>query len=190
MTDEPTPEQLPDNPTPEQQPVSPLAAVIPARPVAGAVIDTAWGTDVHDRVYTPQGCGVSGPALSVTAEVKLPLDTLSFGNSTYFDNPGDQLVIPAGGSGLYLITIAWGIANTVSWARMRPFRNGAPHIGGDTMRGVAGITVYSSHAYIAVLSDGDTLDVRGQADPADAADTSVTRFSVTRIGNAAPTSGP
>jgi hypothetical protein len=123
-------------------------------------------------------------------ETKLPLDSLAYGNAAYFDNPNDQLVIPAGGSGLYLVSIAWGVTNTLSWVRLRPFRNAAPNIGGDMLRGIPAITAYSSHAYVTQLSDTDRLELRAQADAADAADVTVVRFSITRIANNPATSGP
>jgi len=169
-----------------------MPATIPDRPDPGDPIVAAWGGDVHDRIYNPQGVAVSGPALVgiVGVETKLPLDTLAFGNAAYFDNANDQLLIPAGGSGLYLVVIVWGVQNTLSWVRMRPFRNGGPNIGGDTLRGIPAITAYSSEVYVTALSDADRLEVRAQADAADAADVTVVRFSITRIGNNPATSGP
>jgi hypothetical protein len=73
----------------------------PTRPVAAAPIDTDWGQQVHDRVFTPKGTRVSGGASSSigSALAQLQLNTAD-------DDPGgwlaaDTLTVPAGAGGLY-----------------------------------------------------------------------------------------
>lgn len=73
----------------------------PTRPVAGAPVDTDWGQQVHDNVFTPKGTRVAGGASSAvgTSYAQLQLNTAS-------DDPGgwlasDSLTVPVAGDGLY-----------------------------------------------------------------------------------------
>lgn len=77
----------------------------PTRPVAGAPIDTDWGQQIHDRVFTPKGSRVAGG--SATA-VGTTLEQLQL--NTAVDDPGgwlssDSLTVPSGGTGLYLYSL-------------------------------------------------------------------------------------
>lgn len=75
----------------------------PTRPVAGAPIDTDWGQQVHDRVFQPPGCRVSGNGQTVASSYELlEIDTA-------VDDPGgwrsgDTLTVPTGRGGLYQIS--------------------------------------------------------------------------------------
>lgn len=164
---------------------------IPTRPASGAIVATAWGGDIHDRAFTPQGAQGSGAGLSVTTEAKLPLDTLGMGNPAYLDVANSQLKVPANGAGLYALAYTIGIASTALYVRARLFRNGAAFSGGGaSFQGSTSVTQYMGASLVLALSDLDTLEIRGSADAADAATLTIVRFSIVRIGDALATSGP
>lgn len=73
----------------------------PTRPSAGAPIDTDWGQQVHDAVFTPRGCRVAGGA---TVSVGTTFAQLQL--NTAVDDPGgwlasDHIELPSGATGLY-----------------------------------------------------------------------------------------
>lgn len=77
----------------------------PTRPVAGAPIDTDWGQQVHDNVFTPKGARVAGGA---STAVGTTLEQLQL--NSLVDDPGgwlasDSLTVPVAGDGLYYYAI-------------------------------------------------------------------------------------
>ena len=162
-----------------------LATVVPPRPVAGAVISTAWGGDIHDRALTPMGIFCSGASMVGigSTETKLALNTINYGNAEFLDNVNDQIVIPVGAAGLYIFTSMFQFINTASWVRIRPFKNGAVHIGGCQGWGSGGTTHFTGFTYIAAAAEGDVYDFRASADAADPADVAAIRCGIMRIGN-------
>lgn len=73
----------------------------PTRPAADAPIDTDWGQQIHDAVFTPKGTSVAG---GVASGVNATLEQLQL--NTAVDDPGgwlaaDALTVPAGAGGLY-----------------------------------------------------------------------------------------
>lgn len=171
----PTPENLPEE----------LATVVPPKPASGGIISSAWGIDVHDRIYTPIGAMCSGPTVfNVGAtEVKLQLNALQYGNAEFFDDATDSIIIPPGAAGLYMYVGMFAYVNTASWIRVRAFKNGTQHIGGASGRGSGGTTHYTSFVYVAAAAEGDIIDYRASSDGADPADITVVRAGITRIGN-------
>jgi hypothetical protein len=167
-----------------QLPIEPRAATIPTRPVAGAPIVSAWGGDVHDRIYTPAGVIVSGPAsIGVTAQITVQLATVAYGNAAFLDAANNRLVVPAGLSGLYAILAELNATNTVSWTRFLVRRNGATFGTGQNVQGMGNSAAYASIAGLIALADGDTIDFTGQCDAGDAADLQATRIALVRIGD-------
>lgn len=161
-----------------------MPATIPTRPAGGQVIATAWGQDIHDRAYTPKGVSVNGAVVAgITAVTLLPIDARVDGDAAYMDAAGDRIVIPATMSGLYLILLAAYAQNTLSWARVRVFRNGSAASPGMTTRGQGTTQAGLSLALVLTLADGDALQVQADADSADTADMKIDRLTVLRIGD-------
>lgn len=167
-----------------------MPATVPPKPATGQPIASVWGGDVHERTYSPDGCFAAGAIITgVTAEVKLPLDSVVLGASQYLDAANNQLIVPASGSGLYLVAVSVLFQNSATWARVRPWKNGTAHVGGAwTYRGTSAGTAgaFLSHSYLSILSDGEILDFRGQCDAADPGDLTVLRAGMVRIGNTMP----
>lgn len=188
MADEigPPPEGPP--PIPTQQPAGPFAVTpaIPTRPVSGGPIASAWGQDVHDRIYTPRGVSVSGAQITNPANYNpLPLDTVLAGNASFANLAADQLVIPAGLDGLYLVTAsvsATALGSTeIAWAEVML---GASLMGGAYFPpGMTGNVVTGSMAFVFPIVAGTAIYIRA-IHTGSAVKYQVINLGVTRIGNA------
>lgn len=173
-------------------PIMPLAAVIPARPVSGAPIASAWGTDVHDRIYTPKGCIVGGAATAVPVGplTRLALDTLTAGDVAMLDAAGDRVVIPAGAGGLYAIEAAGTVAGPAAGAAAQVLVFAGPSASTPFIVGCVtpcfGAAAYewSMGACIATIDDGQIVFVSAAVSGAAAASYQLRRLSVHRIGHA------
>ena len=83
----------------------------PTRPVADAPIDTDWGQQVHDAIFTPKGTRVAGGAATACGTI---FEQLQLNTAT--DDPGgwlaaDALTVPAGAGGLYQWALNWSTDN-------------------------------------------------------------------------------
>jgi hypothetical protein len=70
---------------------------VPDRPIDAAEIATEWGQWVHDFVFAPAGCRVTGgevAAPSGDAWVTLPIDTASVDPGGYADLTNNRLEVP------------------------------------------------------------------------------------------------
>lgn len=94
---------------------------LPDRPVAGADIETAWGQDVHDRVFAPKGCHVYGGAVTAVQNVvtQLPLDTAASDPGGMLDAANDRVEVQTGGEGLYVYDATIAISGGTSSDFMR-----------------------------------------------------------------------
>ena len=88
---------------------------VPTRPVAGASIATNWGTDVHDRVFAPKGCRVTGAGVTMsstdTTYVVLPIDVATNDPGGWMNAAGNTIVVPTGAEGLYLLSFTVNSVN-------------------------------------------------------------------------------
>jgi hypothetical protein len=162
-----------------------MPASIPTRPAAGAVIDTAWGQDVHDRVYTPKGITAAGTALLLPANTHtiLNLSSRNTGNAAWLQPDNQSLKCPIGQSGYYQFE-AFVSASSVGVGigmQLRINRNGGVLVGNST--GAMGtIVTYLGASGIFSLADGDLLTLTGWCAAANAS-WSVQRFTVWRIAD-------
>jgi hypothetical protein len=188
MTDDeigPAPE-WPDEAT--QQPAGPLAVspAVPARPVSGAVIASAWGTDVHDRIYTPKGVVVNGAQITNPTNFNpLPIDAVLAGDAAYANLASDVIAIPAGRDGLYqcsaLVTAVSLAAAEIAWVEL--LHNGTVIAGAYFAPGMTTNTVPSSMGAIAALVAADQIYVRA-VHLGSTVKLKLERLSVVRIGHA------
>ena len=174
---------------PDTQPIEPFAAVIPPRPVGGAVISSAWGGSVHDRVYAPltsiatgtQMVGISG------AERKLTLRNHSAGFNM-IDGVNDQLKIPAGGAGVYFCNAAISLVNMATlisnFIRCRFLVNGSAQVEGLMMVSTGGGVAWGTISGIYNMADNGTIAVNVLPHASTPADVTLTRLEVVRIANA------
>ena len=134
----------------------------PTRPVAGAPIDTDWGQQVHDAVFTPKGALVAGGTATPcgTTFEQLQLNTA-------VDDPGgwlasDTLTVPSGAGGLYDWALRWSTDNgsVGEIARLLVKVNGANYL--ETRLDSDGTTaVFGGISGLTELAAGDTINVWG-----------------------------
>lgn len=89
---------------------------VPTRPIDDADIETGWGQNVHDRVFTPAGAHLSGNAVTMAGAAgvsTLDLSTADDDPGGYLDAANDRAVVPDDGEGLYILSV---YANTVDGA--------------------------------------------------------------------------
>lgn len=140
---------------------------IPTRPVAAAAIATAWGQDVHDRVFAPKGCKVAGASFAAFANDgtyrTMALDSATDDPGGWLDATNDQLVVPTGAEGLYLITFQATSINGVTTARDHVFleRNGT-QIARATTEDEGAVTVVLSASTVYPLVATDVLKLRSR----------------------------
>jgi hypothetical protein len=134
---------------------------LPSRPVANTTIDSEWGQAVHDYTFAPSGCRSSGGAVTVsTSLVQLPIDTAIEDPGGYVDTAGNEVEVPTGGDGFYLIGLR---ANTVTGAttsRTRVFINlNGTKIGQYTDDNEGGTNVQLPLTIFKSLTAGDIIIV-------------------------------
>lgn len=80
---------------------------IPDRPVDDAETETDWGQEIHDRVFAPAGCIVTGTAVSIADNTYavIPLDNAAEDPGGYHDAANDRVEIPTDREGLYDVTV-------------------------------------------------------------------------------------
>lgn len=135
----------------------------PTRPVAGAPIDTDWGQQIHDRVFTPKGTRVAGGAASSISAVTPSVAQLQL--NTAVDDPGgwlssDTLTVPVGGAGLYQIFLDVqtdnGSVDDRTYVELR--RNGSK-AKGFFIEQNGSTAETDDRAFFVSLAAGDTLNV-------------------------------
>ena len=165
-----------------------MPAVIPTKPTSGGPVASTWGIDVHSRMYTPLASVVSGNLMTglLGAEVALSIDTHLAG-ANMLDTALDRLIIPVGGSGLYLVMAdlqvsGLGLGND---ARARMTLSGTPqNTAGEIVGMGAGLSSWLGLSGIFLLSDGQGMGVNVLPHATDAADYQLRRMTLIRIGNA------
>jgi hypothetical protein len=162
---------------------------VPDRPIDAAEIATEWGQWVHDFVFAPAGCRVTGgevAAPSGDAWVTLPIDTASVDPGGYADLTNNRLEVPANGAGLYLIFARCASDDGASsdFAQFRILVNGA-EIVRSPVREQEGATVVSEHLQAdEELAVNDQITVQGrQIGSGTRADLSLTRLFIIRVGD-------
>jgi hypothetical protein len=174
-----------------------MAAFVPPLPVDGANVATEWGIDIHRRNYSPLSCIATGNIMSgldgaTTPETKLSIDTFSSGYNM-LDIANDQLVIPAGGSGMWLVLAsvlvnnlrgATGTGDGALIARMRMNINGSTQVEASEIAGMGGGSGWGQVMGIYALGDGQSIAVNILPPPGDPADYKLQRIYAVRIGNA------
>ena len=88
---------------------------LPDRPVSAASIESVWGQQIHDYTFAPAGvaCHTSSNTTVSTAYLGLNLDTADEDPGGYLDVPGEAVVIPTNGAGLYAINCDFGVSSSV-----------------------------------------------------------------------------
>lgn len=76
---------------------------IPDRPVDDAIIETDWGQEIHDRVFAPKGCILTGTAVSLADNTfaLIPLDNADTDPGGWHDSVNDRAEVPTDAEGLY-----------------------------------------------------------------------------------------
>lgn len=77
----------------------------PDRPTSGGPIESAWGQEVHDRVFASKAALCSGNATSINdaSDQTLPIDTALDDPGGWVDTANNRLEVPTGAGGIYLI---------------------------------------------------------------------------------------
>jgi hypothetical protein len=161
-----------------------MPATVPTKPAAGAMVDAAWGADVHDRIYTPSGIVVSGAATPIAgsgANGILDLSNVIAGDGDWLDG-ADGLKCPVGKSGWYNI-YAHVQCNagpaTGTPIRFRILRDGAYFAGQSGVAISPSATAYLSCATWLQINDGNVITVDAWCGVANSSWTA-TRISVVR----------
>ncbi len=162
---------------------------VPTRPTGGASVATAWGQDVHDRVFAPKGCKVAGaaaPSFQDGTLRDLPLDSATDDPGGWLDAAGNRLVVPTGAEGLYLITFQVVSQNGATTVNDHAYidRNGT-QIARSTAacEGGASIVLSSTIVYPLVATDVLKIRVRSTGTGMVAHNGTVISFTTTRIGD-------
>jgi hypothetical protein len=139
-----------------------MPAVIPARPTGGAVVDTAWGQDVHDRVYMVKGIAAGGNALAVPANALTLLDmrTRNAGNLAWLAGDNQTLRCPTGHSGWYVVELYVSVAAGPAGGsplRVAILRDGAAMAGNTGVILAAGVVTYLMAGVSMTLNDGQSI---------------------------------
>lgn len=157
----------------------------PTRPVAGAPIDTDWGQQVHDRVFTPRGARVSGGG-STSVGTTLEQVQLNTGD----DDPGgwlgsDKLTVPAGAGGLYLFALAVTSSGGDAAGNTRvTLRLNGTEVSRAQHEQEGASAIYLNLAGILDLDAGDQLAVWARnSDGSPEAVITVQRFTVVQLGS-------
>ena len=140
---------------------------LPTRPVSGAAIATDWGDEIHDRVLAASGCDVwsSGARSTGTTAIKQNIDMAHSDPGGYLDAANDQVVIPTGKEGLYLVILRGqsinGSSGTNNATRALLHVNGTNVASGleDNQDGVAVSIIVP---YLQHFSAGDIVQVWAQ----------------------------
>jgi len=164
---------------------------LPTRPTAGASIATAWGQDVHDRVFAPKGCKVAGAAFAAFANDgsyrTMALDSATDDPGGWLDAANDQLIVPTGAEGLYLITFyATSVSGTANTQRDHVFleRNSTQIARGSAeCEGATSIVLSASTVYPLVATDVLKLRSRSTGSGMVGHNGTVVSFTCTRIGD-------
>jgi len=152
---------------------------VPTRPSTGGPIESSWGQETHDGVFTPaggewvEGAGVGDavPMLMVTATD--PSEFLPGG-------AGDTLIVPTDGDGLYELGVNARCAASAGTLYLNMSITGSQTLTlVDQGNAIAGVTHVSSGATL-MLAAGDQIQVSIDANAATGC--TMTRITLTRIG--------
>lgn len=164
-----------------------MPAVIPPKPVAGAMVDAAWGGDMHDRMYNPKGIVATGVNTTVAqgTNVLVDLSGTNSGNSAWHAGNVKELTCPVGHSGwyhceLFMQVVAGPAQGTPMRARI--LRDGGVMVAGGAPVISATGTTYLTVCGTFLIADGDVLTVDAFCPVA--MTVSIPRFSVLRAMNA------
>ena len=161
-------------------PTEPFVA-IPTRPVSGAPIATAWGADVHDRVFSPRGSVYTGVATPAVANVQTLLALTSKNAGGTWLN-ANRLVVPVGGAGLYSVAASGDLTGFAAGSSVRirfSYRGSFSPLGSVSV--VAGSSPYWGNSADLELIDGDAMGIEIFTSAAGSG--TVYRLSLIRIGN-------
>lgn len=165
-----------------------MAAFIPPIPVGGQPVASPWGIDMHQRVYAPLTSIAAGNVMTAItgASRKVALDS-HLGGYSMLDAANDQLVIPAGGAGLYLCTAAVRLnmaTGSGNYMRFQFAVNGTGQNEGITVYGIGGGANWNSFSGIYSMSDGGSIAVNVVPHASVTGDVTMQRLFITRIANA------
>lgn len=161
---------------------------VPDRPDPGESIASEWGDAVHDYTFAPSGASVYGDANTslTTTFSKMSLNHVNEDPGGYLDNANNQVEIPTGGEGLYIIDVTISTINGSAGAgfgtraQLRLNGNGVAHGKEDNNGGTA---VRFNLGCIRVLAATDILSVYCQKiGSGTAPDATVVDFTLVRIG--------
>jgi hypothetical protein len=96
---------------------------VPDIPAPHESIASEWGIDVHQRVFAPKGCRVSGAESTVTsAAITIQLlDVADDDPGGWLDDANNRLVVPVGAEGLYNGGVIGSTRNGVDGGETRLF---------------------------------------------------------------------
>jgi hypothetical protein len=138
---------------------------LPDRPVSGEVIAVDWGQEIHDRVLAAKGAEVNtGTTRTVsTTAAKCHLDVAVSDPGSFLDGLNDQVEVPTGGEGLYLITFTLDSVNgdTTSATRAHLYLNGSS-VRQATESNEGAVHVSVTVTSLVALTAGDILSVFAQ----------------------------
>jgi hypothetical protein len=158
----------------------------PTEPISGASIASAWGSSIHQYVFTPAGfIGGSGGAVTMLAGeayTDIPFDATSDPGTWY---GADTAVVPADGAGLYLIVASLvsdgGATTGTTGVVLR--RNGS-EIGRAQAANEGANDVGLTVVAIEALDDADVISLRGRnLGTGTRPDVYVRRLTIIKLGN-------
>jgi len=161
---------------------------VPSRPVASTVIETDWGQAIHDYVFAPAGCRVSGgnvAMLTASASRVLPIDTALDDPGGWADLAGNRLVVPTDKAGLYLMSLLAEEVNCPDTAEVRVYLqvNGA-NAARVTAGGEGSTNIPIAANIQQLLVAGDIIVVQAkQIGTGTLASVQIAALAVTRLGD-------
>jgi hypothetical protein len=159
---------------------------LPDRPVSHAAIESVWGQAIHDYTFAPAG----GAFHSVTTNTvggtpgKLHLDLAYDDPGGYLDAANDQLEVPTGGEGLYVIFISINAVNGDAGTQTRGIlRVNGTQVTSGIEDNDDGTNVTIPVMWLGELTAGDILTVYGQRRGSGTNPTThITTLQMARIG--------
>ena len=146
-----------------------------------------------EELAKPPGIIVAGPlagGMGSASPIRLPLDTVLLGPPSWFDNPGEQIVIPAGTpDGLYAVELYASLVNVAAAqtglsAQIWYGANGSPlQIAAQSVTGQGAGTTYVTLNVTVRLVPGQVVAAYCTNPVADIGDWRVLRLTVRRIAD-------
>lgn len=156
----------------------------PDRPDDGEVVSEDWGQPVHDFVFAPAGCRVSGNTTNIgSTEARPDLSVATDDPGGFLVAVNDEIEIPTGGGGLYLLMGAVQIDETDYRVRIRIYVNGASVASLLEFGDGSSAVVVPLQTDLYELADGDVIHITAQRTTGSGnVEVRVLRLALLRVG--------